>query len=75
MALAATLTAASLVTPAIAGAPQSGPVINAPPMSMWCRAQLAAANHYLEQYMATGDDAYWTMYADAYAAYNLNCNF
>ncbi|GAA0623871.1 hypothetical protein GCM10009422_20150 [Brevundimonas kwangchunensis] len=75
MCLAAALTAASLATPAIAGVPRSGPVINAPPMAVWCRAQLATANHYLEQYLATGDDSYYALYAEAFAAYNLNCNY
>ena len=53
----------------------AGVEIMAPPMSQWCRAQRATANYYLEQYLATGDDSYWTLYADAYATYNLYCNY
>lgn len=75
LALAAVLAVApAFAAPAVA-APRSGPEIMAPPMTIWCREQLALSEYYLDQYRQTNYVEYWELYIDAVNRYNLNCNF
>ena len=75
LAISAALGSTSLAAPAMAGAPQSGPVMSAPPLTVWCREQRRLMEFYQVEHNRTGDSYYWHLYENSFNSYALYCNF